>query len=59
MALLCVWSTQSKEMTEIEAMGAQPTHCTYEYAYEMYGAHCAGRRLSKIPKLRSGIEVGL
>lgn len=56
-ALLCVCSIQGKEMTEIEALGAQPTHCTYEYAFEMYGAHCAGRRLSKVPKLRGGIEI--
>lgn len=56
---MCVCSIQGKEMTEIEALGAQPTHCTYEYAFEMYGAHCAGRRLSKVPKLRGGIEVSL
>ncbi|XP_047019591.1 leucine-rich repeat transmembrane neuronal protein 1-like [Helicoverpa zea] len=56
MALSCV-CTQSKEMTEIEALGAQPRHCTYEYAYEMYGAHCAGRGLNKIPNLKSGIEI--
>lgn len=54
---LLLWSTHGKEMTEIEALGAQPTHCTYEYAYDMYGAHCASRRLGKIPKLRSGIEI--
>lgn len=56
---LLAWSSLGKEMTEIEALGAQPTHCTYEYAYDMYGAHCASRRLGKIPKLRSGIEVDL
>ncbi|KAJ8735690.1 hypothetical protein PYW07_007310 [Mythimna separata] len=54
---LLVWSSHGKEMTEIEVLGAQPTHCTYEYAYEMYGAHCASRRLGKIPKLKSGIEI--
>lgn len=46
-------------MTEIEALGAKPNHCTYEYAYDMYGAHCADLRLSKIPSLRSGIEVNI
>lgn len=55
---LCVSNTWTKEMTEIEALGARPNHCTYEYAYDMYGAHCAGLRLSKLPKLKGGIEVG-
>ncbi|XP_026739454.1 leucine-rich repeat transmembrane neuronal protein 1 [Trichoplusia ni] len=55
--LLWVASVIGKEMTDIEALGAQPSHCTYEYAYDMYGAHCAGRRLGKIPKLRTGIEI--
>lgn len=41
----------------MEILGANPNHCTYEYAYEMYGAHCAGLRLSKLPNLRGGIEI--
>ncbi|KAG6458697.1 hypothetical protein O3G_MSEX011005 [Manduca sexta] len=44
-------------MTDIEALSGKPTHCTYEYAYDMYGAYCAGLRLTKVPSLRSGIEI--
>lgn len=57
MLVLYCATTCSKGMTEIEALGAKPNHCTYEYAYDMYGAHCADLRLSKIPSLRSGIEI--
>ncbi|CAG4978444.1 unnamed protein product, partial [Parnassius apollo] len=46
-----------KELTEIEVLSSHPTRCTYEHAYDMYGAHCAGLRLTKIPSLRSGIEI--
>ncbi|XP_034839015.1 leucine-rich repeat transmembrane neuronal protein 1-like [Maniola hyperantus] len=49
--------TYAKEMTDIEALASKPTRCTYEYAFEMYGAHCGGLRLSKIPSLRGGIEI--
>ncbi|XP_023945293.2 tsukushi [Bicyclus anynana] len=55
--ILTATNTDAKEMTEIEALGAKPTRCTYAYAFEMYGAHCAGLRLNKIPSLRSGIEI--
>lgn len=55
--ILFVPKTSTKEMIEIEALGAKATHCTYEYAFDMYGAHCAGLRLTKIPKLRGGLEV--
>ncbi|XP_032528913.1 tsukushi [Danaus plexippus] len=57
LVLLFTKSNNGKEMTDIEALASLPTRCTYEYAYEMYGAHCAGLRLSKIPSLRGGIEI--
>ncbi|CAH0727368.1 unnamed protein product, partial [Brenthis ino] len=47
----------AKEVTDIEALASLPTRCTYAYAYEMYGAHCAGLRLNKIPSLKGGIEI--
>lgn len=54
---MLVASNIAKEVTDIEALASLPTRCTYAYAYEMYGAHCAGLRLSKIPSLKGGIEV--
>ncbi|XP_075973696.1 uncharacterized protein LOC142974977 [Anticarsia gemmatalis] len=56
-SVLCISNSWTKEMTEIEALGARPTHCTYEYAFDMYGANCAGLRLGKIPRLKGGIEI--
>ncbi|CAK1540087.1 unnamed protein product [Leptosia nina] len=50
----CAWA---KQMTDIEALQSAPTRCTYEYAFDMYGAHCGGLRLNKIPSLRAGIEI--
>ncbi|XP_047507032.1 toll-like receptor 2 [Pieris napi] len=50
-------SVSAKQMTDIEALASTPTRCTYEYAYDMYGAHCGGLRLNKIPSLRAGIEI--
>lgn len=55
--ILCTSYNWAKELTEIEALSSHPNHCTYEYAYDMYGAHCAGLRLNKLPNLRGGIEV--
>lgn len=52
-----ILSSNAKEVTDIEALASLPTRCTYAYAYEMYGAHCAGLRLSKIPSLKGGIEI--
>ncbi|KAJ2947938.1 hypothetical protein O0L34_g9731 [Tuta absoluta] len=56
-AVFCSCCALGKEMTDIEVLTALPTRCTYEHAYDMYGAHCAGLRLDKIPSLRSGIEI--
>lgn len=56
---MLIFSGNAKEVTDIEALASLPTRCTYAYAYEMYGAHCAGLRLTKIPNLKGGIEVGL
>ncbi|XP_026487852.2 tsukushi [Vanessa tameamea] len=55
--LLVVKTCYTKEMTDIKALQSLPTRCTYEYAYDMYGAHCAGLRLTKIPSLKGGIEI--
>ncbi|XP_041974768.1 toll-like receptor 2 [Aricia agestis] len=54
--LLALW-VRAKDLTDIEALASTPTRCHYMYAYDMYGAHCAGLRLSKIPSLRGGIEI--
>ncbi|KAI5635608.1 leucine rich repeat domain-containing protein [Phthorimaea operculella] len=56
-AVFCSCCALGKEMTDIEVLTAVPTRCTYEHAYDMYGAHCAGLRLDKIPSLRGGIEI--
>ncbi|XP_049879619.1 toll-like receptor 4 isoform X2 [Pectinophora gossypiella] len=56
-AVLCACCALAKEMTDLEVLTSQPTRCTYEHAYDMYGAHCAGLRLSKIPSLKGGIEI--
>ncbi|VVC93621.1 unnamed protein product [Leptidea sinapis] len=55
--LLAACAGAKQIMTDIEALASAPTRCTYEYAYDMYGAHCAGLRLSNIPSLRGGIEI--
>ncbi|XP_072942530.1 uncharacterized protein Lapsyn [Epargyreus clarus] len=47
----------AKEVTDLDVLSSKPSRCTYEYAYDMYGAHCGGLRLTKIPSLRSGIEI--
>ncbi|XP_045459266.1 tsukushi, partial [Melitaea cinxia] len=57
LAVLLAASSYTKEMTDIEALASLPKRCTYEYAYDMYGAHCGGLRLSKIPNLKGGIEI--
>lgn len=57
MSVLFVANSWTKAMSELEALGARPTYCTYEYAFDMYGAQCVGLRLSKIPKLKGGIEI--
>ncbi|XP_068626625.1 leucine-rich repeat transmembrane neuronal protein 2 [Battus philenor] len=54
---LLISRVSCKELTELEVLSSQPTRCTYEHAYDMYGAHCAGLRLNKIPSLRGGIEI--
>ncbi|CAH2050517.1 unnamed protein product, partial [Iphiclides podalirius] len=56
-AVLLISNISCKELTELEVLSSQPTRCTYEHAYDMYGAHCGGLRLSKIPSLRGGIEI--
>lgn len=56
---LCASFNWAKELTEMDVLGATPNHCTYAYAYDMYGAHCAGLKLTKMPSLRSSIEVSL
>ncbi|XP_038208396.1 toll-like receptor 2 [Zerene cesonia] len=55
--VVCSYAVCAKQMTDIEALASAPTRCTYEYAFDMYGAHCAGLRLNKIPSLRGGIEI--
>ncbi|CAH2102427.1 unnamed protein product [Euphydryas editha] len=57
LTLLLATNSYTKEMTDIEALASLPTRCTYEYAYDMYGAHCGGLRLTKIPNLKGGIEI--
>lgn len=58
--MLCASFNWAKELTaDMEVLGATPNHCTYEYAYDMYGAHCAGLKLTKLPNLRGGIEVSV
>lgn len=46
-----------KELSEFEKLTSKPTRCVYERAYDMYGAHCVGLKLSRIPSLKSGIEI--
>ncbi|KAG7310591.1 hypothetical protein JYU34_003383 [Plutella xylostella] len=57
MLLLSTSSVLGKELTDIERLSAKPKHCSYAYAFDMYGAHCAGLGLARIPSLRGGIEI--
>ncbi|GBP28162.1 Leucine-rich repeat transmembrane neuronal protein 2 [Eumeta japonica] len=55
-ALVC--GTQSKEsLSDVEMLSAKPNRCTYARAYDMYGAHCGGLQLTRIPSLKPGIEI--
>lgn len=55
--LLWTGVVNGKEISEVEGLASKPTRCTYERAYDMYGAHCVGLKLTKLPNLKSGIEV--
>lgn len=52
--VLCVSNTWT---TELVALNSRPKHCTYERAFDMNGAHCAGLHLESIPDLKTGIEI--
>ncbi|XP_026319586.1 leucine-rich repeat-containing protein let-4 [Hyposmocoma kahamanoa] len=57
LAMLYTCCALAKELTDIEILTSLPTRCTYEHAFNMYGAHCAGLRLQKIPNLKGSIEI--
>ncbi|XP_053622557.1 tsukushi [Plodia interpunctella] len=60
---LSIWLCMSRVHGEsslgmgMEVLSTKLTHCSHERAYDMYGAYCAGLRLSEIPSLKSGIEI--
>lgn len=57
--VLSLTLVHAKELSELETLSTKPTRCTYERAYDMYGAHCVGLKLTKMPYLKGGIEVSI